>query len=220
VRGRRAVQYADSIDAFVRIMEEDNNGAMANTWLVGDLKTNEIAKLDLGMSRQKVWRTRDGVFTGANYPTDEALTKEETHYDPTRRDSSPEVRRMRWESLMAEARGKLDADLAMRFLADHGDALEGKPLLNRHALCGHLDRDPVGAAEWSDPPFDPLGAVTGKVTTAALARDLAFWGRAGHPCGTFFDAAAFLEQHPQFRWQASFLRDLKPQPWSLMKISR
>lgn len=216
VRGRRAAQYADSIDSFARIMAEDSNGALANTWLVGDLKTNEIAKLDLGLTHQKLWRTKDGVFTGSNYPTDEALRVDETHYDPSLRTSSPEARKARWEQLMAGARGKLDADLAMAFLADHGDALEGKPILNRHALCGHLDRDPVAAVEWADPPFDPMGAVTGKVTTAALAKSFTFWGRAGHPCGTRFDAAAFLEQHPEFRWQASFLKDLKSQPWSLV----
>ena len=46
VRARRAAQYAASIDDFVRIMTEDNNGGYANDWLVGDLNTNEIARLE------------------------------------------------------------------------------------------------------------------------------------------------------------------------------
>ncbi|MBM3284637.1 MAG: peptidase C45, partial [Candidatus Aminicenantes bacterium] len=44
VRARKAAQYASSIDDFVRIMTTGNNGAYANDWLVGDLKTNEIAR--------------------------------------------------------------------------------------------------------------------------------------------------------------------------------
>jgi hypothetical protein len=43
-RIRRAAQTADSIDAFVRIMTTDGNGAYANDWLVGDRKTGEIAR--------------------------------------------------------------------------------------------------------------------------------------------------------------------------------
>jgi hypothetical protein len=40
VRARKAAQYADSIDSFVRIMTEGNNGGYANNWLIGDRKTN------------------------------------------------------------------------------------------------------------------------------------------------------------------------------------
>ena len=217
VRVRRAAQYSESIDDFVRIMGEDSNGALANTWLVGDLKTNEIAKLDLGLKHRRLWRTKDGVFTGANYATDEELLKEETTFNPVDPTTSPAARRVRWEQMMPECRGKIDAELGMNLLADHVDVLEGKPLLNRHGLCGHVDRDPVGCPESGNPPFNPSGAVTAKVTTEELAKSFAFWGRAGHPCGEPFDAAAFLEQHPQFRWQASFLRDMKPQPWTLIR---
>jgi hypothetical protein len=217
VRARRAVQYSESIDDFVRIMSEDSNGAYANTWLIGDLKMNEIGKLDLGLKHHCLWCAKDGAFTGANYATDERLLKEETTFKVADRTTSPVVRRVRWEQLRQESRGKIDAELGTKLLADHVDALEGKVLLNRHGLCGHVDRDPIGAPEWSNPPFNPSGAVTGKVTTALLAKSLAFWGRAGHPCGESFEASAFLEQHPQFRWQASFLRDLKPQPWILIR---
>jgi hypothetical protein len=217
VRDRRAAQYSESIDDFVRIMSEDSNGALANTWLVGDLKTNEIGKLDLGLKHRRLWRTKDGAFTGANYATDEGLLREETTFNPADPVSSEATRRVRWDQLVAECRGEFDAELGMKLLGDHMDVLEGKPLLNRHGLCGHVDRDPVGCPEWGNPSFNPSGAVTAKVTTAELANSFSFWGRAGHPCGEPFDAAAFLEQHPQFRWQASFLRDMKPQPWTLIR---
>jgi hypothetical protein len=49
VRARQAMQYAESIDDFARIMKDGNNGGYANDWLVADTKTNEIASLELGL---------------------------------------------------------------------------------------------------------------------------------------------------------------------------
>jgi len=42
VRSRKALQYANSIDDYVRIIKQGNNGGYANDWLIGDRKTNEI----------------------------------------------------------------------------------------------------------------------------------------------------------------------------------
>ena len=36
VRARQAIQYGSSIDEWVKIMEENNNGGYANDWLIGD----------------------------------------------------------------------------------------------------------------------------------------------------------------------------------------
>src|SRR5579863_9063846 len=55
VRARKAAQYANSIDDFVKIMTTDNNGGYANDWLVGDTKTNEIARVELGLKDYRVW---------------------------------------------------------------------------------------------------------------------------------------------------------------------
>ena len=45
VRARQAVQYGSSIQEWMNIMIEKNNGGYANDWLVGDNKTNEIGRL-------------------------------------------------------------------------------------------------------------------------------------------------------------------------------
>ena len=68
VRARKAMQYSRSIDDFVRIMLDGNNGGYANDWLVGDNKTGEIALFELGLKNHSVQRTRDGVYFGANFP--------------------------------------------------------------------------------------------------------------------------------------------------------
>jgi hypothetical protein len=46
---RTANQYASSIDEWCKIMEKDNNSGYANSWLLGDVNTNEIARLELSL---------------------------------------------------------------------------------------------------------------------------------------------------------------------------
>jgi hypothetical protein len=216
MRARKAAQYASSIDDFVRIMSAENNGAYANTWLVGDTKTNEIAKFDLGLKHQRVWRTKDGIYVGANFGTDEKLLAEETTFDVKDRTSSPNARKARWEQLAEKFRGKIDAEAAKSFEGDHFDAIQGQKSANRRALCGHGDEDPHGIPEFSWAPFYPAGSVQGKVTTAALAGRMQLWARKGHPCGEDFIASAHFAKHPENRWQAPFLTDMESHPWTLL----
>ena len=216
-RARKAAQYAASIDDFVRIMKTDGNGAYANDWLVGDLKTNEIARLELGLKNYRVWRTMDGYFVGANFPLDEKLIAEETTFDPNNAGQSVHVRRDRWEQLMAENKGKIDVEKAMEFLGDHVDARTGAPDSNADILCGHVDNDPKGLPEFSWKPFYPGGSVQGKATSAALAKEMKMWARMGHPCGGDFLAAPFAAAHPEFAWQLPYLRDMKAHPWTLFQ---
>jgi hypothetical protein len=37
----------------------------------------------------------------------------------------------------------------------------------------------------------------------------------GHPGGDDFLAAPFLKQHPEYNYQAKYLRDMKAYPWTL-----
>ena len=216
-RARKAAQYAASIDDFIRIMTADNNGAYANDWLVGDLKTNEIARLELGLKNQPVWRTTDGYYIGSNFPLDPQLIAEETTFDPKNLSQSVLVRKARWEKLMEEYKGKVNAEAGKLFESDHLDAATGAPGSNANTLCGHVENDPKGLPEFSWPPFWPGGSIQGKVTTAALAKDLKMWARMGHPCGEDFLAGPFLEKHPEFQGQARFLKDMKAHPWTLFE---
>ena len=45
------------IDAVVKALSEKNNGLYANEWLIGDLKTNEIAMFELGTEATRLWRS-------------------------------------------------------------------------------------------------------------------------------------------------------------------
>lgn len=216
VRARRTAQYANSIDDVVRIMTTDNNGGYANDWLIGDTKTNEVAKLELGLKDYKVWRSKDTAMIGSNFPSDPKLIKEETTFkvdDPT---NSPNARKLRMEKLVVvDNKGKLDAATGKVIEGDQYDALNSKQQANRCVIDGHVDLDPKGVPEWSEGPFYPMGAVQGKVTTTDMAKKMQLWAHMGHPGGDDFLAAPFFVKHPEYKWQGKYLRDMKSYPWTL-----
>jgi len=215
VRSRKALQYANSIDDYVRIIKEGNNGGYANDWLIGDRKTGEIAYLELGLKNTPLWRTKDGYFVSSNFARDPKMIREETTFDPNDASSSPNARHARWEELMTQAKGKIDVTMAQQFLSDHYDSYEKKDQPDERGLCGHVDASPRGVKEWEWGAYDPAGAVQGKATDSAMAAKMSFVARAGHPCGADFLAAQFLEQHPEYAWQKPVLRDMKAGPWTV-----
>lgn len=219
VRARKAMQYSSSIDDFARIMKEGNNGGYANNWLAADRKTNEIASLELGLKNVTLRRTKDGYFSGANFPVSEKLAREETDFPLNDPGLSPNARRVRWDQLMAENRGRIDAAAAQRFLSDHYDAFARKIEPNERTLCGHIDLSPRGVPPWQ-PPYAPAGAVQAKAADAAMAERMAFTASMGHSCGIHFKAAGHLRKHPQFDWQKPYLRDLDSHPWTEFAASR
>jgi len=216
VRARQALQYSRSIDDFVRIMLDGNNGGYANDWLLGDNKTGEIALFELGLKNQSVRRARDGCFFGANFPDADQLTREETRFDATKKDSSPCARKARWEQLIAGHKGQIDLELAKTFETDGFDAFAGKHESNERTLCGRVEVSPRGVPEWDWPPFYPGGTVQAKVIDAGLAGKLAFWGQVGHH-GSDFIAGAFLAEHKEYDWMRGLLRDIKCQPWCVFE---
>ncbi len=215
MRSRKALQYANSIDDYVRMMEDGNNGGYANDWLIGDRKTGEIAYLELGLKHTPLWRTKDGYFISSNFARDPALIKDETDgFDLNNLSSSPNARRVRWEQLMAQNKGRIDTTLAEQFLADHYDSYEKKVDADERSLCGHGDNAPNGEPIWDWKPYYPGGAVQGKVTDSDMAAKMTIVVHAGHPCGEDFLVRPFLKAHPEYNWQAPILKDMKAGPWT------
>ena len=214
VRARKAMQYAHSIDDYVKIMLDGNNGGYANDWLLGDRKTGEIARFELGLKHSKVWRSKDGYFAGSNFPSDPALTRDETTFDPDSPANSANARHVRWDQLMLANKGKIDTAMAEAFLADHFDAYTKKEGADLRTLCGHGDTSSEGEPSADVKPFDPFGAVQGKAIDSSMAAAMSFVARIGHPCGSNFDATKFLADHPEFSWQSPILRDMDAGPWT------
>ena len=219
VRARKAMQYAGSIDAFAAIMKAGNNGGYANDWLLADRRTGEIASLELGLKHVTLQRSKDGCFVGANFPKNPDLIREETRFDPANPGLSGNARKARWETLMAQHRGRIDLAAAKAFMADHRDSAEGREDPDERSLCGHIDRSPRGASGWM-PAFGLAGTVQSKVSDARLAAHRAFEGAIGHPCGLAFNAAEHLTAHPEFEWQRPLLRDLPARPWTRFEARR
>ena len=213
-RSRKAMQYARSIDDWIAIMRDGNNGGYANDWLVGDNKTGEIAQVELGLKHTPVWRTKDGYFSGSNWARDPQVLADETTFDPKNPASSPNARRTRWEQLLEPAKGKIDASFAEKALADHYDVIDKKEQANERTLCGHVDVTVRGIPEWMWGPNYPGGAVQGKAMDSKMAGALSFYARAGHPCGADFKAKDFLAQHPAYAWMTPQLRDMDAGPWT------
>ena len=220
VRARKAMQYATSIDEFVAIMKEGNNGGYANTWLVADLNSNEIGRLELGLKNVNLARTKDGYFVGANFPIDPKLTAEETDFPVQDGSVSANARRTRWEQLMKEYKGKIDQESAKKFLGDHFDAFANKANApSERTLCGHVDLSERGLKPWQS-ENGPAGTVQSKAATAKMAKRMMMEAAMGHSCGIHFRAADFLKKHPQYAWLKPLLKDLPSQPWTVFEAAR
>ena len=216
-RARKAMQYAASIDDFDRIMREGNNGGYANAWLVADMNTREIARLELGLKTVTLERTKDGYFVGTNFPVNAKLAAEETKFRLDDPSLSANARRVRAEQLVKENAGRIDVPAAKAYLSDHFDAYEKKAdAPSERSLCGHVDLSPRGMGDWFS-AYGPAGTVQAKVADAALAKRMAFEAAMGHPCGTTYVAAPHLAKHPDYAWTKPLMRDLVASPWTLFE---
>src|ERR1700722_3431267 len=99
-------------------MEDGNNGGYANAWLVADTHNKEIANLERGVKHVTLQRAHDGYFVGSNFPANPELIRDEaSDYPVADLSISGDARRVRWEQLMQENKGKIDVAAAQAFLA-------------------------------------------------------------------------------------------------------
>jgi len=222
VRARTASQYATSIDEWVEKLDAGNNGGYANMWLVGDIKTNEIASYEQGLIYQNFQKKRDGWFFGDNAPNDPRirnLESTDTGYNDVRQQTG--ARRVRWPQLLTQYNGRIDTDAGQRILADTFDPYLGYINPSSRTISSHYDQDPMYYV--SDPnavwniPFYPAGSVEAKVTTAEQARSMSMWARFGRADGAPFDAEEFLRLHSQWNWQQGYLKSRPHQPWTFFE---
>jgi hypothetical protein len=215
VRSRKALQYGSSIDEYVVIIKDGNNGGYANDWLIGDRKTGEIAYLELGLKNTPMWRSKDGYFVSSNFARDPKVMKEDTpEFNPNNLAASENARRVTWEKKMADAKGRIDVEMAEQFMADHEDSYSHKMEADERSLCGHVDKVKAGIPEWDWGPYYPGGAVTGKVADSEMAGKMSLVAHAGHPCGDDFHAAEFLSAHPEYEYLKPILKDMPAGPWT------
>jgi len=218
-RARRAMQYANSIDEWAEIMIDNNSGAYANSWLLGDINTNEIARLELGLKHHKLQKKTTGYFSGSNVTDSLKILREETTapYDDIR--DGRVARRERWKQLMKKHYGKIDVELAKEMLADHYDVYLQKENPSSRTICGHYELDD-GGIPGSRAAYYPSGAIDGKVIDSSMAKNWQLWAKWGSSCDIAFDAKQFLQKHTQYDWLDGYLKDLPAEPWTLLPIKQ
>jgi hypothetical protein len=217
VRMRRATQDATSIDEWCDVMKRGNNGGYANAWLLGDVRSGEIARLELGLKHIGLERKRDGFFVGSNIAEDLKVLRLETEANESDVRLSSVARRVRWKKLMAQYAGKIDLKLAKRFEADHYDPYFEKVHPGGRCLCAHYELDRQFWGTWPGGPLFPAGTFDGKVVDSRMAKEMSFAARWGAACGRAFDAERFLAAHPQFDWMKGILKSRPSQPWTVFR---
>ena len=210
-RMRKATQYASSIDEWCAMMKKDNNGGYASAWLIGDVKTNEIARLELGLKHIGFERTKNGYFSGSNIAEDPKLLRFETTSNEVNIKNANIARRVRWKQLMKEHKGMIDLEKAEAFLADHTDTYLNTTVPGSRGLCGHMELD--AQMNGLDEPFYPLGAYDGKVVDSKMAKRMSFRAHWGSPCNIPFIAADYLKAHPQYDWMEGLITDRPAEQW-------
>jgi hypothetical protein len=213
-RMRRATQDAGSIDEWCEIMKRGNNGGYANAWLLGDVNTGEIARLELGLKYVAFERTRDGYFIGSNVAEDPKILRFETDRHETDIRLSSVARRVRWKQLMSQFAGAIDLETAKRFEADHYDVYLGEEHPGERSLCAHWELEHEPFQQWPTVPNDPSGTLDAKVVDSRMAGQMRFAARWGAACGMAFDARQFLRDHPQFEWMKDILQSRASYEWT------
>ncbi len=205
IRMRKSIQYSSSLDEFCHLMEDGNNGGYANTWLVGDTKTNEIGKLELGLKNVSFVHKLDGSYVGSNFPENPKLIAQELPggWDPNPLTNGCEQRKVRWNHLLEKNMGEVDDAMARSFLEDTVDENTGHDGMDGGTLCG----------DWGGAPG---GAVNAKVVTASMVAHMQFWARMGVPNGIKLPVDRFVGSSANLK---SILHDIEPHPWTQMPPS-
>jgi len=221
-RVRRAMQYGNTLDDYVKYLTTNNSGDYASTWYFGDTNTNEILRIELGLKYTPVVRTKNGYFIGFNAAYDPRIRNLESvnsGFDDIRRHQG--ARRVRLEQLMRKHKGEIDVDLAKQIISDHYDVYLNKTNMCSRTVCSHYELDDRAFMSQADrpKPFAPRGALDGKVISSDLAREMKFMGIWGSSCGTPFYKDAFCERNMQWEMLKPHLHDRPSQPWTTFALS-
>ena len=220
VRSRKAMQYATTIDEYATIIKRGKQRRLCQ--LVDDRGPQDRARSatwSWDCSRRRCGERRTAILLSRTLPRDPELIRNETDgFKLNDLSFSPNARRATWEKRMAENKGRIDIEMAEKFLADHDDSYTGKVDADDRSLCGHIDRAKLGVPQWDWGPYFPGGSVTGKVADSDMAGKMSLVAHAGHPCGEDFLAAPFLAAHPEYGYLKPILKDMISGPWTEFSV--
>jgi len=192
IRAREAVQYSNSIDDVIDYLRYRNDGVMNAIWLIGDAKTGEIARYELGLFHDAIVnRTKNGFLWSSNNPMDfwvrwekmdwRLLAKRLLYYFLFGWDGyqyhtpryHPANRDIKFEELGEKYYGRIDVDIVKKIMST----------------------DPIGT-------YSP----DCKITTSSLVRDNGMWVFTGNPSGKILSMINY--DTPEFK-----VEDILPVGW-------
>ena len=218
-RIRQAMQYGKSLHDYVKIMMDKNAGDYACSWLLGDIKQNEIMLFELGLKEKHIQTTKNGVFYGMNSAIGEKLRKNETNdkdYDNLFTSSGSRNARLN-ELLNEKYNGSINLDNSKKILRDHYDMFLKKNILNSRGICKHLELEPEPDKK-STKPFYPFGCTDSKIVNSEMASKLSFLGKMGCGCGEQFNVKKYIKQHPEYQHWGNVLADRPNRKWLKIDI--
>lgn len=214
------MQYGDTLDDYVTILLHNNSADYANSWLFGNIHTNEILRLELGLNYHNVERCTNGYYIGFNGTYDPRIRNLECvnqgFYDVRRHVGS---RHVRLNDLMEEHKGKINVEIAKKIISDHYDVYLEKENMCSRTVCSHYDLDAREYMSASGRPvaYQPRGAVDGFIITSDMAKNMELLGKFGSSCGTPFVAKEFFKKHHQFKVFEPYINDRPSQNWTILK---
>ena len=223
-RIRECMQYGRTLEDYAERLQKRNSGDYACSWMFGDTGGRggpRIMRVELGLNYVNIETTRDGIFLGFNSVYDERIRKIECSTTLSSKASNAESdspdsdgfhdvtssignRRVQLEKLAEKYRGRIDATVVKRILADHYDNHLGKTAANSRTVCKH---------GYASEMFKPVGAYDAKVADSALIRRMSFLAHWGPPCGTPFIVKEHMKKHPQWKDWAEYLVDFPRRGW-------
>ena len=222
-RIRKAIQYGKNLEDYESILLEGNSGDYASSWLFGDINKNEIMRVELGLKYHNTEKTKNGYFIGFNATYDPRIRNLEcsnSGFDDIRRHQGS--RRVRLADLMEQHKGKINIDIAQQIISDHYDVYLNKENPCSRTICAHYDMDAREYMSQSDrpKPYQPRGAINGKVCDSTMAKNVSFMGRYGNSCGIPFNKEEFCGKHREWAYLKPYLHDRPQQPWVLCAITK
>jgi hypothetical protein len=215
-RIRQAMQYATTFDDFTKIMSDKNAGDYACSWLLGDIRKNEIMLFELGLNVSNMRRTFNGVFYGMNSAIDYSLrTHETTDNDFLDIQTSSGSRNYRLNYLLNDKYyGKITPSIGKKIMSDHYDVYLNKNVLNSRGICKHteLDGEPQNRE-----PYYPYGCTDTKIVNSLMASKLTFLGRIGCGCGRAFHINDFIREHPEYKAWKTVLGNMPRRKWTTIR---
>lgn len=227
VRSRQAMQYAGTLDEYATYLSKNNSGDYANTWYIGHNVSKdstgkprpEIMRIELGLKYKHIQKKTKGYFIGFNACDDPRIRNLECSNDgyfDIRRHSG--ARRVALERKIKEFTKDLSriSDIEARLIiSDHYDVYTGTENKCSRTICSHYDLDKREYMSQFDRPlpYQPRGAVDGKICTSNHCDDMQFIARWGNACGTDFKKDDFCDSRKQWDYQRAYLEDRLEQPW-------